>query len=148
MEQDMSTRRSAPQINPGVPQRLDATELGVADVSGFLSRFVVLGDQITAGAPAHVAVHMISGLDRCPDPYVHAHAHPNHDEIGIVVGQPGDLDYEIVLGDQTHVVSSPASIYIPAGTRHRARALRGNGAYICILMDPRGPRPEELEVMD
>jgi hypothetical protein len=131
-----------PSVHQGNPQKLDETFLGKKGAAPeFLKRFVLLNKGINPGAPCHIATHLIRDLKDEPEPYVHAHAHPASDEIGLVIGEPGALEYEVVLGDQVHRLSSPASIFIPAGTVHRARALRGNGAYVCILMDAKGPSP-------
>jgi len=129
-----------PQVLSGTLQTLQETPLGLPrQTSSFLSRYMLLNKENCSGAPAHIAVHLISDLAEGPSPYVHAHLHPSSDEIGLVIGQPGDLEYEIVLNGNAQTVRSPGCVFIPAGTVHRARALRGNGAYVCILMDPRGP---------
>ena len=131
-----------PRIMRGTPEALDATPLGrPVDISGFLNRFVLLNSEVCEGAPAHMAVHLIQDLADLPEPYVDAHRHPACDEIGLVLGQPGALEYEMVLNGDVHKVHSPAAIFIPAGTVHRARAMRGTGAYVCMLMDPKGPAP-------
>ncbi len=132
----------SPRVMPGKPQPLHETMLGKAkSIESVLSRYLLLNQAACDGAPAHIAVHLIRDLNEAPDPYVHAHRHPTCDEIGLVVGQPGQLEYEMVLDGATHRITSPGSIFIPAGTRHRARALHGQGAYVCILMDPHGPGP-------
>jgi hypothetical protein len=129
-----------PKVIPGTPQPLDDTPLGLSEpTDSFLSRFMLLGKGICDEAPAHIAVHLIQDLTDAPAPYVHAHCHPSFDEIGLVIGQPGALEYEMVLDGEVHRVCAPACICIPAGTLHRARAVRGSGAYVCMLMDPRGP---------
>lgn len=124
----------------GKPQALNETMLGkTKSIESVLSRYLLLNQETCDGAPAHIAVHLINDLKEAPEPYVHAHRHPPCDEIGLVIGQPGALEYEMILNGETHRITSPGSIFIPAGTLHRARALRGNGAYVCILMDSRGP---------
>lgn len=45
----------------------------------------------------------------------------------------GDLTVEVLLGEQKHEVSGPATIFVPAGMRHTIRPLRGKG-YIVIVM--------------
>jgi mannose-6-phosphate isomerase-like protein (cupin superfamily) len=131
-----------PKVLSGTPQALQETPLGLPQhISSFLSRYTLLNNGNCSGAPAHIALHLIKGLAEGPSPYVHAHFHPSSDEIGLVIGQPGDLEYEVLLNGSAHTVRSPGCIFIPAGTVHRARALRGNGAYVCMLMDPQGPTP-------
>ena len=129
-----------PKAIPGTPQALVETPLGLPkQISSFLSRYTLMNSRNCSGAPAHIAVHLIKGLSQSPEPYVHAHVHPNCDEIGLVIGQPGELEYEMILNDKVHTLRSPGCFFIPAGTLHRARALRGNGAYVCMLMDAQGP---------
>jgi len=127
-------------VQEGRPQALSETFLGKTESGpGFLKRFVLLNKELNPDSPCHIAAHLIGDLKDEPEPYVHAHAHPSCDEIGLVIGQPGELEYEIVLGDKVHRLRSPASVFIPAGTVHRAQAVGGNGAYVCILMDAKGP---------
>jgi mannose-6-phosphate isomerase-like protein (cupin superfamily) len=134
-----------PRVIPGAKQALHETPLGIRDsIDSFLNRFTLMQDALCEDAPAHIAVHLIKDLDGEPEPYVDPHSHPDCDEVGLVIGQPGALEYEIILDGKTHRVSSPASVYIPAGTVHRARAVRGNGAYVCMLMDPAGPHPDNI----
>ncbi len=134
-----------PRITPGRQQALSETVLGrPISVEAFLKRFLLLNAECCEGAPLHIAVHLVNDLQEAPAPYVDAHSHPDCDEMGLVIGQPGALQYEIILDGKVRQVISPASVFIPAGTVHRARALRGNGAYVCILMDPQGPRPSSV----
>ncbi len=127
-------------VHKGKPQALKETFLGKVETApGFLKRFVLLNRKLNPNAPCHIATHLVKNLKDKPEPYVHAHAHPSSNEIGLVIGQPGALEYEIVLNGKTHRLRSPSSVFIPAGTVHRARALRGSGAYVCILMDAKGP---------
>ena len=131
---------SQAKVMSGKLHPLNETALGrPQQVDSFLRRYVLVNKENCAEAPVHVAVHVITGLTEAPPPYVEAHAHPSCHEIGLVIGPPGALEYEIILDGTAHIVRSPGSIFIPAGTVHRARALRGNGAYVCMLMDPQGP---------
>ena len=134
-----------PSVIQGTPQALHETPLGTRkSIDSFLSRFTIMQKELCEDAPVHIAVHLIKDLTEEPEPYVDPHCHPTCDEIGMVIGQPGALEYEIILDGKTHRILSPASIFIPAGTVHRARALRGNGAYACMLMDPNGPSPANI----
>jgi mannose-6-phosphate isomerase-like protein (cupin superfamily) len=135
-----STKSVQAAAIPGSPQPLNETWLGRPQtISEFLTRYVLINGERHPGAPCHIAMHLVNALSREPDPYVHAHVHPDCDEIGLVVGAPGALEYEMILDGKVHRMTSPGSFFIPAGTVHRARALRGSGAYVCILMDPKGP---------
>ena len=132
-----------PKVIQGTPQALNETALGLPkEIGSFLKRYALLNSSNCEGAPAHIAVHLIKGLDKSPAPYVHEHHHPESDEIGLVIGQPGELEYELLLNGKVNKIISPGCVFIPAGTKHRARAIRGQGAYVCVLLDPQGPTPE------
>jgi len=49
-------------------------------------------------------------------PYAKKHCHPDHDEIGLVIGSQGALEYEMILDGKEHRVQFPAAFSIPAGT--------------------------------
>ena len=128
-----------PKVTPGKPQALNETTLGQPmSTDAFLGRFLLPNQELCAGVALHIAAYLVQGLQDAPAPYVNAHSHPDCDEIGLVVGPPDELEYEIILNEKVNQVISSAGIFIPAGTVHRARALRGNGAYVCILVDPHG----------
>jgi hypothetical protein len=137
-----------PKILSGLPQDVDETILGTQLGSGknFFQRFLLINQGLLENAPFHIAVHIIKDLDAPPDPYVKIHCHPSHDEIGLIIAPKDMLEYEIILNGKENRVKSPAAVYIPAGTSHRARAVSGNGAYVCILLDPQGPNTENIDI--
>jgi len=50
----------------------------------------------------------------------------------------GDMVFEITLDDETYVVESPLVVYVPAGVKHRFKALKAEheGSYFYgILLD-------------
>jgi quercetin dioxygenase-like cupin family protein len=145
---DMKERSRKPKIMPGIVQDVDATILGT-QLSGkedFFQRFLLMNKDILENAPFHVAVHIIMDLTKAPHPYVKMHCHPDFDEIGLIIGPPNGLEYEIILDGKENRIKSPASVYIPAGTHHRARAISGSGAYVCILLDPKGPHTANVDI--
>jgi 2-isopropylmalate synthase len=138
-----------PKILCGIPQDVDATILG-SHLSGkgeFFERFLLMNNAILENAPFHVAVHIIKGIETPPDPYVKMHCHPDFDEIGLIIAPKDELEYEIILDGEENRIKSPAAVYIPAGTHHRARALSGNGTYVCILLDPKGPHAANVDII-
>jgi 2-isopropylmalate synthase len=48
------------------------------------------------------------------------------------------LKAEVTLSSEVFVVDSPASIYVPAGTNHSYKILRGSGTYTKIVLAPGG----------
>jgi hypothetical protein len=141
-------KKSEPRILSGFPQELDYTNIGTQSNSSreFLERFLLMNSVVMENAPLHIAVHIIKNIDTPPDPYAQIHCHPDCDEIGLIIAPKDELAYEIILNGKENRVKSPAAVYIPAGTYHRARALSGIGAYVCIILDPRGPLADNITV--
>ena len=139
-----------PKIISGIPQSLDYTTVGAQLNSGnaFLERFLLMNKGLLENAPFHIAVHIIKDLDAPPEPYAQIHCHPTCDEIGLIIAPKDELEYEIVLNGKANRVKSPAAVYIPAGIHHRARAVSGRGAYVCIILDPQGPVAENVQIAD
>lgn len=136
-----------PKILHGFPQDLDETVLGTQlnCEKNFFQRFLLLNKKVLENTPFHIATHLITDLESPPEPYAKIHCHPDHDEIGLIIAPKDMLQYEVILNGKVNYVTSPAAVYIPAGTSHRARALKGNGAYVCILLDPQGPSNGNVE---
>lgn len=139
-----------PQIISGLPQSLYDTTIGTQGKTekNFLERYLLLGTDLLERAPLHIAIHLIKDLDEPPPPYAQIHCHPDCDEIGLVAATKDELEYEIILNGKEHRVKSPATVYIPAGTYHRARAVYGKGVYVCILLDPRGPAASNVHLSE
>jgi len=117
--------RLKPQIIAGLRQPLDETVLGARPMAEkFFERFLLINGGLLENAPFHIACHIISNLEAIPEPYAKIHCHPDHDEIGLVIGAQGALEYEMILDGKEHRVQSPAAFSIPAGTYHRAQACR------------------------
>lgn len=81
-----------------------------------------MSDPQASGAPLHIMWSIIYEVPS-KNPYIAAHDHP-YDEVLFFQGfNPDDtLDlgavFEFQLGDETHVIDSTCSIYIPAGVMH------------------------------
>ena len=88
---------------------------------------------ITAGSNYHIAAHIISKLPKKIPEYCDLHAH-NCDEINLILSEKGKLVYDVILEDEKYVVTSPATIYIPKGVRHKVQAKKGKGIFIAIVM--------------
>lgn len=83
--------------------------------------------------PLHIAVHQISAADEATRTYTELHTH-ECDEINILLGEPGDVTYDIQLGDENYKVDSCSCIWIPAGLPHSANVLKGSGYYVAIRL--------------
>ncbi len=80
----------------------------------------------------HIAVHLVDASRKKIPEYSKLHKH-NSDEINLILSEKGKLTYEIQLEDEIYKVSAPCTIFIPKGTRHKARALSGKGIFLCII---------------
>jgi mannose-6-phosphate isomerase-like protein (cupin superfamily) len=141
-------KKSEPRILSGFLQDIGYTNIGLESNTSteFIERFLLMNSTVMQNAPMHIAVHFIKNIDTPPDPYAQIHCHPDADEIGLIIAPKDELEYEIVLDGETNRVKSPAAVYIPSGTYHRARAVSGSGAYVCIILDPRGPLADNITV--
>ena len=80
---------------------------------------------------ADLVVHFSEITQVPPDfkPYVDPHKH----EVSSFYGIVGELTVEVILDDEKHEVTGPASIFIPPGMMHAIRPLRGKGHMMVIL---------------
>lgn len=122
----MTAGRYASLISTNVREPLSAIAFH-ADAQGIERR-------VPRGLPVHIAIHTIAEASR-PDSYIAPHKH-DVPELNLLIGEPGALVYEITLGDETYQVSSPASIWIPAGLEHSANAREGAGHFVCVILAP------------
>ena len=51
-----------------------------------------------------------------------------------IVSENSKLKYEIQLDDETYKVSSPSTVFIPKGIRHKAKFISGKGIFVCIIL--------------
>ena len=61
------------------------------------------------------------------------HKH-NADEINLIISDNDKLKYEIQLDDETYKVTSPSTIFIPKGIKHKAKFISGKGIFVCIIL--------------
>ncbi|MFC1919228.1 hypothetical protein ACFLWX_00345 [Chloroflexota bacterium] len=45
----------------------------------------------------------------------------------------GDVTLEVIIEGNTHRISGPGSVFIPAGARHQARVIAGSGYIMMVL---------------
>ncbi|HWJ61107.1 MAG TPA: hypothetical protein VNS19_03980 [Acidimicrobiales bacterium] len=88
----------------------------------------------STGSPCHVIVHEVAAeaADETRD-YCSGHAH-EFAELNVLLGEPGALVYDIVLGDETITATSPTTVWIPAGVEHSANLRRGSGTFIVVYL--------------
>ncbi len=97
-----------------------------------IKRISMLSKKSIPESKTHIAVHLVDASRKKIPEYSKLHKH-NTDEINLILSEKGKLVYEVQLEDEIYKVTSPCTIFIPKGTRHRARALSGRGIFLCII---------------
>ena len=82
------------------------------------------------GTPVQIAAGELSGL--VGKPVADPHTHPVDEVYLFLSPNPGGCTVEILLGDKTYTVESPAVFHIPAGVRHRFVTLSAELGSYCL----------------
>jgi mannose-6-phosphate isomerase-like protein (cupin superfamily) len=98
-----------------------------------IKRLSMLDSKLIPESDTHIAVHFVSENGEKISEYSDLHKH-DVDEINLILSENGKLEYEIQFEDEIYKVSSPSTIFIPKGVRHRAKVLSGNGIFVCIIL--------------
>lgn len=98
-----------------------------------IKRLLMLDNKLIPESDTHIAVHFVSADGKKISEYSEPHKH-DVDEINLILSENDKLAYEIQLEDEIYKVSSPSTIFIPKGVRHRARVLSGSGIFVCIIL--------------
>jgi len=89
-----------------------------------IKRLSMLSKKRFPSSNTHVAVHFVNGNHKKMSEYSMLHKH-NADEINLIISENSKMKYEIQLGDETYKVTSPSTIFIPKGTKHKAKFISG-----------------------
>ena len=82
--------------------------------------------------PISIGVHCVSRTDEPPTEYSILHSHDSP-ELNILISSKGcELVYKLRFEDEIYTVSAPATVWIPAGLKHSANLVSGEGNYICL----------------
>lgn len=86
--------------------------------------------------PVHLAIHHSQGTNQpnIPQQYVKPHRHIVA-EINIFIPESEDFTYQLQLADEITAINGHYSVWIPADTAHSANFIRGQGYFICIILD-------------
>ena len=98
-----------------------------------IKRLSMLSKKRFPSSNTHVAVHFVNGNHKKMSEYSMLHKH-NADEINLIVSENSKLKYEIQLDDETYKVTSPSTIFIPKGIKHKAKFISGKGIFVCIIL--------------
>ena len=98
-----------------------------------IERLSMLSKKQISKSNTHVAVHFVRSIPKKITPYSKLHKH-DVDEINLIISEGDKLTYKIQLEDEVYRVSSPSTIFIPKGMRHRAQVISGKGVFVCIIL--------------
>ena len=94
-----------------------------------IKRISMLNKKIIPKSDTHIAIHVIDSAQKNMLEYSLLHKH-NADEINLIISDNGKLKYEIQLDDEKYKVTSPATVFIPKGVRHKAKLISGEGTFV------------------
>ena len=97
-----------------------------------IKRLSMLSKKLIPKSSTHIAVHFVNSKKKIPE-YSFLHKH-SHDEINLILSEGGKITYEIQLEDEFYKVTSPSTVFIPKGVRHKARVISGKGIFVCIIL--------------
>jgi len=98
-----------------------------------IKRISMLSKKTISESKIHAAVHFVDAVDKKISKYSIPHKH-DADEINMILSDNGKLVYEIQLDDEIYKVSSPGTVFIPKGIKHRADVISGRGIFVCLIM--------------
>jgi len=98
-----------------------------------IKRLSMLSKKRFPNSNTHIAVHFVSGNHKKMSEYSISHKH-NADEINLIISENSKLKYEIQLDEETYKVTSPSTVFIPKGVRHKAKFISGKGIFVCIIL--------------
>lgn len=98
-----------------------------------IKRISMLSEKIIPESNIHVAVHFVDATNKKIKKYSTLHKH-NVNEVNVILSQDSKVLYEIQLENEIYKVSSPATIFIPKGVRHRMDIISGKGIFVCLIL--------------
>jgi len=98
-----------------------------------IKRLSMLSKKRFPNSNTHIAIHFVNSNHRKLSEYSFLHKH-NADEINLIIAENSKLKYEIQLNDEVYKVTSPTTVFIPKGVRHKARFISGKGIFVCIIL--------------
>ncbi len=95
-------------------------------------RLFHLGAGLVAGADVFITSRSVTGLAEPAEPNVLPHRH-KVSQTYVFLSPDNSLEVEVEIEGQRAPVRAPASTFIPAGTEHALRILRGTGTVLSIV---------------
>jgi 2-isopropylmalate synthase len=101
-----------------------------------IKRYVLLDKEMVEETILYQALQEVDELTAPPPDYQIFHS-PEFVETYLFLGRQKDysgLTAEVILGDERYEVLSPASVYIPAGLKHKYKMCKGSGLLIVTAL--------------
>ena len=98
-----------------------------------IKRLSMLSKKLIPKSNTHIAVHFINTKSKKIQDYSILHKQ-NFDELNLILSESGKLTYEIQMEDEIYKVSSPSTVFIPKGIKHKAKVISGKGIFVCIIL--------------
>ncbi|HSB83339.1 MAG TPA: 2-isopropylmalate synthase [Nitrosarchaeum sp.] len=117
-------------ITKGIPESLSKVPF---HKKAPIKRLSLLSKKTIPESNIHAAVHIVDTTNKKISRYSTLHKH-NADEVNIILSQGKKLVYEIQLEDEIYKVTSPCTIFIPKGVKHRADVVSGSGFFVCLIL--------------
>jgi 2-isopropylmalate synthase len=95
-------------------------------------RFVMIDRRLLKDSPFYTIARRVLEVPTNEVGHVDSHRH-NCDSVFMFLGDKGEysgLTVEVTIGEETRVVQSPATVFIPAGAPHSYSFIAGSGTYI------------------
>jgi quercetin dioxygenase-like cupin family protein len=116
-------------ITKGIPESLSQVPF---HKKAPIKRLSMLSKKTIPESNIHAAVHIVD-VHKKISKYSLLHKH-NADEVNIILSQGKKLVYEIQLDDEIYKVTSPCTVFIPKGVKHRADVISGSGFFVCLIL--------------
>lgn len=98
-----------------------------------IKRLSMLSKKLVPESDTHIATHFVNSKKKKFPQYSSLHKH-DYDEINLILSEDDKLTYEIQLDDEIYKVSSPSTIFIPKGVKHKSNVISGKGIFVCIIL--------------
>lgn len=136
------TRYSRNILKPEV-RRTSELSYHTDDAPGI--RRVFIEEKMMPESDCYVMLRTATGVQADQPKYVDSHAH-NVSSVYIFFGVEkdlGGLTAEVILDGEKHIVTSPATVFIPKGVIHSYRLIGGNGYFLHTVL--KGNYEESLD---
>jgi len=117
-------------ITKGIPESLSKVPF---HKKAPIKRISMLNKKTMPESNIHAAVHFVDIIDKKISKYSILHKH-DADEVNIILSENDKLVYEIQIDDEIYKVTSPVTIFIPKGVKHRADVISGRGFFVCLIL--------------